>query len=346
MDKELGTYVAERRRSLNLRQSDLADKLGYSTQAISKFEGLESQISLSVVPDLCNLLGESIDDFFLRTSEPVRPLNPNKPIDQKLLSSNLAVFRENQGMTLVQESQAIGIAKNTLISYEKGSSLPTLDAMDRFFVYAKVTPSSFLYERLPAKGSTAPLRSKKPLIAIFSSIIGLAMVGGVAYWAIMSFHGFGSKESGAESSAASTQTPAQTTNETVASSSASTKSDDSASSSSSHMPPFDNPYIQDDTGLARNTTTPKGYVFRFNLFTNNNPYYVEHEKEFALTFALTGAPTFVIMQDSTTPTDSLRKQITVPSDTTITEFTINCHIAYVSYPNDGIDALPLVVTIN
>jgi transcriptional regulator with XRE-family HTH domain len=339
MDKELGTYVAERRRSLNLRQSDLADKLGYSTQAISKFEGLESQISLSVIPDLCNLLGESIDDFFLRTSEPVRPQSPNKPIDQKLLSGNLAVFRENQGLTLVQESQAIGIAKNTLISYEKGSSLPTLDAMDRFFIYSHLTPSSFFYERLPAKGSAAPLRSKKPLIVIFSSILGLALVGGLAYWAVSSFKTYGSKESGADSS---TTSPSGSSGGEITTSSGSLSS---SSSTDSHVPPFENPFIEDDTGLPRASDVSKGLTFRFNLFTNNQSYYYEHEKEFLLTFTLTGAPAFLVEQDSQKPTNSLYKQIAILSDTTVTKFTINCHIAYVSYPSDGIDAIPLVVTI-
>jgi len=353
MDKELGTYVAERRRSLNLRQSDLADKLGYSTQAISKFEGLESQISLSVVPDLCNLFGESIDDFFLRTSEPVRPLNTNKPIDQKLLSSNLAVFRGNQGLTLVQESQAIGIAKNTLISYEKGTSLPTLDAMDRFFIYAKLTPSSFLYEKLPSTTSLRPARSKKPLIVIFSSIAALAMVGGLAYWVVSSFKGYGSKESAAETSAPASEPTGSTSKDGGSSGSSSSSSSSSASSSSSsssssassvassnnpNTPPFSYAEILDETGVGTNAIALKGNKFYYHVHTSDDAYFYAHPNTFNTYVELSVSDTnsYVFVADERYPNDPLRGALMIPAGATALNFTLS---GYMSYANHEADAL-------
>jgi len=74
--ESLGPYVAQRRRTLNLRQNDVAEALGYTTQAISSFEMSKSQISVLVLPDLANLLLLSLDDLL--------SLNPNpEPFGEK-----------------------------------------------------------------------------------------------------------------------------------------------------------------------------------------------------------------------------------------------------------------------
>lgn len=78
-DKQsLGAYVAARRKVLGLRQSDLADVLGYTTQAICSFEMGKSQPSVLLLPSLANALGESLDDLIF--------LNPNPaPLIEKTL---------------------------------------------------------------------------------------------------------------------------------------------------------------------------------------------------------------------------------------------------------------------
>jgi transcriptional regulator with XRE-family HTH domain len=66
----LGSYVMTRRKAAALKQSDLANALGYTSQAISKFESGESQIALEVLPKLANLLSLSLDDLLLRNPNP------------------------------------------------------------------------------------------------------------------------------------------------------------------------------------------------------------------------------------------------------------------------------------
>lgn len=93
MDKcELGNYVALRRKAINLTQGDLAKALGYTNQAISKFEAGSSQISVSVLPQLADLLEVSLDDLFARNESPESShTNPRFNADQ--LKANLAQIR-------------------------------------------------------------------------------------------------------------------------------------------------------------------------------------------------------------------------------------------------------------
>ena len=87
----LSSFVTMRRKKLNLRQSDLADALGYTVQAISKFESGESQIAVTSLPLLANTLKLSLDDL-LSFKEGEAPLKKMGPIDQELLRTNMPPY--------------------------------------------------------------------------------------------------------------------------------------------------------------------------------------------------------------------------------------------------------------
>ena len=55
MKEPLGTYCAERRKNLNLTQAQVAETLGYTVQAISKFENGHTEMSLSSLTMLAKL---------------------------------------------------------------------------------------------------------------------------------------------------------------------------------------------------------------------------------------------------------------------------------------------------
>ncbi len=57
----LGKRIAQLRRKKNLRQEDLANALGVSTQAVSKWENDQSCPDISLLCDLARLLGISVD---------------------------------------------------------------------------------------------------------------------------------------------------------------------------------------------------------------------------------------------------------------------------------------------
>jgi transcriptional regulator with XRE-family HTH domain len=57
----------------------LAKALGYTNQAISKFEMGGSQISIAVLPELADLLKISLDDLFAMNPDP-KPAGNQPPL--------------------------------------------------------------------------------------------------------------------------------------------------------------------------------------------------------------------------------------------------------------------------
>ena len=60
----IGNVIKERRKALDLTQKDLAEKLGVSDKAVSKWERNESLPDVSLIPQIALTLGVSIDCLF------------------------------------------------------------------------------------------------------------------------------------------------------------------------------------------------------------------------------------------------------------------------------------------
>jgi Predicted transcriptional regulators len=118
----LGNYVANRRKALGLRQSDLAEALGYSVQAISKFENGNSEMDLTSLPKLAALLSLSLNDLF---SEAVTPKGPacSLRFDGEILANNLAYLRNQKGLSQAELAETLGVSKRSIANYE---SIPFL----------------------------------------------------------------------------------------------------------------------------------------------------------------------------------------------------------------------------
>ncbi len=61
MEKTLGTKISELRRERGLKQDEIAEKLGVSPQAVSKWENDISYPDIMTLPKLAELLGCSVD---------------------------------------------------------------------------------------------------------------------------------------------------------------------------------------------------------------------------------------------------------------------------------------------
>jgi len=64
-NKKIGDFISERRKHLGLTQQRLADQLSVSNKAISKWETGEGYPEITTIPDLCNVLSISTDEFFV-----------------------------------------------------------------------------------------------------------------------------------------------------------------------------------------------------------------------------------------------------------------------------------------
>ena len=60
---KIGKFIAERRRSVNLTQMQLAEKLGITDRAVSKWENGRAMPDSSIMLELCEVLGISVNEL-------------------------------------------------------------------------------------------------------------------------------------------------------------------------------------------------------------------------------------------------------------------------------------------
>ncbi len=69
MNIEIGTRIKSLRLANSMTQEQLAQKLGVSAQAVSKWEGGTNMPDIQILPDLAVIFGVSIDELFAMTDE-------------------------------------------------------------------------------------------------------------------------------------------------------------------------------------------------------------------------------------------------------------------------------------
>ena len=82
---KIGKFIASRRKTLNLTQMQLAEQLGITDRAVSKWENGKTLPDATIMLDLCGILGISVND--LLTGEVVTMENYNEKMEKNLLDA-------------------------------------------------------------------------------------------------------------------------------------------------------------------------------------------------------------------------------------------------------------------
>ena len=90
----IGKFIAERRKHKNLTQAQLAEKLGITDKAISKWERGIAMPDTSIMLELCNILGISVNE--LLSGEKINMENNNQQNEQLLLDMAKELERKNK----------------------------------------------------------------------------------------------------------------------------------------------------------------------------------------------------------------------------------------------------------
>ena len=81
--EKIGKFIARSRKEKNLTQAKLGEKLNVSYKAVSKWENGRSMPDISIMQDLCNILGISLNELF--AGEKIKEKDIKKESEKNLL---------------------------------------------------------------------------------------------------------------------------------------------------------------------------------------------------------------------------------------------------------------------
>jgi len=116
MNETIGNRIAKFRKAKNLTQEELANQVGVSSQAVSKWENDASCPDISLLPQLCKVLGITTDELLTGKNDEVKlvPVEQRKSLDAltlriKVDSAEGDKVRVNLPMSLVKVGLEMGM---------------------------------------------------------------------------------------------------------------------------------------------------------------------------------------------------------------------------------------------
>lgn len=130
----IGNRISKYRKARGMTQEELAGKLGVSSQAVSKWETDTSCPDISLLPQLCRILGITTDELLTGETSEVRlvPAEQRKSLDElifrvKVDSAEGDRIRVNLPMTLVKLGMEIGVDVVPQMSGEYGDMIRNIN---------------------------------------------------------------------------------------------------------------------------------------------------------------------------------------------------------------------------
>ena len=108
---KIGRFIADCRKHANLTQMQLAEKLGITDRAISKWETGKALPDSSIMLELCGLLGITVND--LLSGEVISVENYNQEMEKKLLE--MVKQKEQADKRLLAVEVFIGITATAIL---------------------------------------------------------------------------------------------------------------------------------------------------------------------------------------------------------------------------------------
>ena len=136
---KIGRFIAECRKKANLTQMQLAEKLGITDRAISKWETGKSLPDSSIMLELCGTLGITVND--LLSGEVVTMDNYNKQMENTLLE--MVKEKEQADKRLLALEWVIGILSLIVLFVPIiiGALLPMEDWLRMVLVFSGFIPA-------------------------------------------------------------------------------------------------------------------------------------------------------------------------------------------------------------
>ena len=134
MNESIGNRIAKYRKEKGLTQEALANQMGVSAQAVSKWETDASCPDISALPQLCKILGITTDELLTGNCSEVKLLAPSerKPLEDlvlrvKVLSADGDKVRINLPLSLVKLAMEIGVDVVPNVGGDNAQMLNSID---------------------------------------------------------------------------------------------------------------------------------------------------------------------------------------------------------------------------
>lgn len=134
MNESIGNRISKYRKAKGLTQEVLANLMGVSAQAVSKWETDASCPDITALPQLCKILGITTDELLTGNSNEVKIVTPaeRKPMEElvlrvKILSANGDKVRVNLPMSLVKLAMEIGVDVVPNVGCDNAQMLKSID---------------------------------------------------------------------------------------------------------------------------------------------------------------------------------------------------------------------------
>jgi transcriptional regulator with XRE-family HTH domain len=99
--QKIGTKIAEARRNKDMTQTELADRLGISFQAVSNWERGNSMPDIAKLPEIAELLELSLDGL----------LDCSKPLAESIRAGNVGEYLSGEAASITEAVDAVPLMK-------------------------------------------------------------------------------------------------------------------------------------------------------------------------------------------------------------------------------------------
>ena len=141
--EKIGMFISENRKKQNLTQEELAEKIGVSKNAVSKWERGLNLPDASIMQELCNILKISLNELFTGEYKNLKIINLTKIYEkknEKIIAVDNANYKFESGRLYAIMGHS-GSGKSTLLNI-----LGTLDKQTSGEYYIDGTNTGTLNE--------------------------------------------------------------------------------------------------------------------------------------------------------------------------------------------------------
>ncbi len=171
-----GTYIKNRRIKLGLTQTDLAQFLSYSPQAISRYELDEVAVSLELLSPLCKILKVSINDFINQVDGEIADIDEGIKFDLVKLITALIYLRREHHLSQRQLAVKTNIPAKKISKIENGMA-PNIDEFIALANFYNISYEELYYYEVSEKDIKRYRKKDNLTISIFSTLSVLAIAG-------------------------------------------------------------------------------------------------------------------------------------------------------------------------